>query len=785
MKPRRHVALLLALCLFSATSIAQQLRGTVRDADRNTPLAGVTVNLGTRPDTAILAIPTDTNGRFFTDALPPGLYRCLFALEGYEPVLIPEVRIASGKETVLDVTLRASATALPDVTIRSGPPDRRAVQPLGEIPLTREQTQRFPATFFDPARLALAYPGVANTDDQANGLTIRGNGPTNVRWRLEGVDVTNPNHLPNAGTFGDRPTTSSGGVLLFSAQLLDNSTLLLGAFPPGYGDALGGIMDMSWRRGNAERHEFTTQIGLIGLDFAAEGPLSKKHGHTYLANYRYSTVGLLGQMGISFGGEQITFQDLSFKMDFAGKNGGQWAVFGAAGYSRNKFTPPADSADVKQYKDLFHIDFESGTGILGISHWKPLHANTHLKTTIVTSAQGNVRDAKAPGFSERDTGLEWRTGLSSTLAHRMNANNRLQAGILAQFVLHEVDALRSQAQLYYGYSRNAIMQPWASWLWNSRDDRTSVKIGLHSLLLAVQGDSSTLSDATLEPRLTVTRRLSRQHRLAFSAGLHSQTHPLWLYALETDNFSQSSGHFTGNVLARAFQTSMRYTWNPNDVWTLKSEFFYQRQYDIPVAADAPSAFSLVNISEIQPFGPLEATGVAENKGLELSAERYLTSGWFFMANTTLFDARYQGSDRVWRASRWNLGHIANITGGKEWQRDDWPERLRTFGINGRITWVGNQRAAPLDEAASAAAQTTVYDLSEGYSERQPGFVRLDLRVYWRRNIGTRRNSLFAMDFQNASIRKNTAYRYYDPLTRRVAVKEQLGLIPNLSWRLEW
>jgi len=108
-----------------------------------------------------------------------------------------------------------------------------------------------------------------------------------------------------------------------------------------------------------------------------------------------------------------------------------------------------------------------------------------------------------------------------------------------------------------------------------------------------------------------------------------------------------------------------------------------------------------------------------------------------------------------------------------------------FGFNGRITWAGGQRAAPVDVAASAAAQATVYDLSDGYTEQLPDFLRLDLRVYWRRNIGTRRNSIFAMDFQNVSIRKNVAYRYFDPFTGMVETKEQLGLVPNLSWRLEW
>ncbi len=775
--------LLCGLLGIAASGAAQQLRGTVRDADLGTPLAGVSISLGKTLEINELAITTDDDGVFSTDALRPGYYRCFFTLEGYEPLLVSEVHVVSGRETVLDVAMRSSATPLPDVTIKAARVDRRSLQPLAEIPLTREQTQRFPATFFDPARLALAYAGVANTDDQANGLTIRGNGPGSVRWRLEGVDIVNPNHLPNAGTFGDRPTTSSGGVLLFSAQLLDNSSLLTGAFPAGYGDALGGIMDMSWRRGNRERHEFTAQAGLIGLDLAAEGPLDARRRHSYLANYRYSTVGLLGAMGISFGGETINFQDFSFKLDFSGKNGGQTSVFGAGGLSETIFTPPEDSADIEVYKDLFNIEFKSRTGMAGLSHWAPLGRNAWWKISAVASAQTNERIAAGAGIRDEDETTERRLGLSAALFRKINDQNRLQAGVNAQQIQFDGLSRRDTAAWFDGDLPAALYQPWLAWEWTSRPGNTSVRFGLHSALFHIYGDARA-NDASVEPRLLLTHRLGKRHSLSASWGLYSQLSPLWVYA---DRSPGSNQPYPNRDLGftRSQQAGLRYSWQNAESWVLKSELFYQRHSGVPVWAGTRNAFSMLNISEVQLLNALSDSGDGENKGIELSAERYLTGGWFLLANTTLFDARYRGSDGVWRDARWNLQHIANLTAGKEWQRDQWPERSRAFGVNGRITWAGGQRAAPVDEAASAAAQATVFDLSGGYSIRQPDFIRLDLRVYWRRNIGQRRNSTFAMEFQNVSIRKNTAYRYYDPYTGKVETKEQLGLVPNLSWRLEF
>ncbi len=768
MKRYGYLLFLFALVLPSQLS-GQTLTGVVRDAASGAPLPGVSISLGRTPDADQLALTTGADGSFQTDALKPGVYFCFFQHEGYEPVLLPELRLSSGKETLLNIALQPTNTTLPDVTVKAAASNRRPLQALSEIPLTREQTQRFPATFFDPARLALAYAGVANTDDQANGLSIRGNSPANLLWRLEGLDIVNPNHLPNAGTLADRPALASGGVLLFSAQLLDNSALLTGAFPAGYGNALGGVMDIGLRPGNNHRPEFTAQAGLLGLDLAAEGPLTKNKKASYLANYRYSTVGLLGQMGISFGGETIHFQDLSFKLDFFGKNGGQWSVFGLGGLSENRFMPPADSLDIQVFKDLFRIDFTSKTAILGATHQGVLGEKTGYSIAAAVSGQENERRstfASDQSLFDLDRSDEQKWSARLQISRPFGTRHRLLAGLQANRQQFQVEARHKGEQPALPDHDFWIAQPWVAYHWHSNSGHTQVQAGLHSLIFPQE------NRATAEPRLLISQQLSARHRLSLFSGKVSQLASLWI----RDRLD----------VTESWQLGLRHSWQVQERWVLRSELFWQHIRNAAVDPNAPTAFSVLNGSE----GPLATGGFAyagrgENRGLEVTAERYLSEGWFVLANATVFESRYQGSDGRWRAGRWALGHIANLTAGKEWQRDDWPARSRSFGFNGRISWAGGQRAAPVDTVASAAAQRTVYDFSQGYPEKLPGFVRLDLRVYWRRNIGQRRNSLFAMDFQNATIRKNTAYRYFDPYTGRVETKAQLGLVPNLSWRLEW
>lgn len=760
--------------------LSQTLRGSVRDADNGQALPGARVALTAQQKNGSAAdVVTDAAGQFFFENIRPGYYRCTVRAEGFENQTLAELNVAAGKQQNLEIALRRSGVALPELTVTAAPTSGyRPVQPLGEISLTRDQTLRFPAMYFDPGRLAAAHAGVAQTDDGINGMSIRGNGPNSVRWRLEGADVVNPNHLPNAGTFSDRPAAASGGVLMFSAQLLDNSSLLTGAFPAGYGDALGGVMDMRLRSGNRRQHEFTAQAGLIGLDLAAEGPLSTADGGrrtaSYLVNYRYSTVGLLGQMGVSFGDEQINFQDLSFMLSFPGEKGGEWRVFGLGGLSENIFEHKSDSLKIKQFKDFFDIDFKSQTGIVGVSNWSPLGRRTWLKTALVASGQSSERGSthiSEQRFSSSDEVMEGKICGTATLSHRLGAQWRLLAGAMLTQQNFRVKTAENNSPQTTIQHEFLTTQPWAELHWRSRSERTSVQAGLHTVFFPYPENRQQSSP---EPRLTLTQVLSVRHRLSLSAGRYSQIAPLWL-----------SDEDLG--LQRAWQTSLRHTWLLPNEWSLRSEMYWQRSNQAGVDAGGRSAFSLINQSDYTVFlqKTLSYKGLSENRGLEVTAERYLSGGWFALANATFFDSRYQGSDGLWRSTRWDLGHLANLTLGREWLREKSAEQTRSFGLNGRAVLAGGFRAMPIDEAASALASATVFDEREGFSLRQPGYFRLDFRVYWRRGFAGRRNSTFAMDFQNVTMQKNTAYRYYDPFTQQVETKYQLGLIPNMSWRVEF
>ncbi len=765
----KHVLFSISLLVLSPCSFAQTLRGVVRDAAGGNVLEGAQVNLSAVSDTVRRSTATDASGQYIFQNLRPGYYALEISHDGFRPMVLREISVAGGKETLLDIAYDRNV-GLPMLTVvNTG--SRRPPQPLSEIPLTREQTLRFPATFFDPARLALTYPGVMNNDDQANGLAIRGNSPASLRWRLEGVDIVNPNHLTNAGTFSDRPAAAAGGVLMFSAQLLDNSSLLTGSFPAAYGDALGGIMDMNLRNGNNRRHEFTAQAGLIGLDLAAEGPLTKEGKNSYLVNYRYSTVGLLGQMGISFGDETINFQDLSFKLHFSGKNGAQWSLFGLGGLSKNIFEHKTDSAAIEQFKDFFDIDYKSKTGIIGLANRTPLGRRGSLKFAVAASGQTNTRTSFSNIYeqSNSDDDLsESKISGSAEGTYRLGAQWRLLGGAAFTRQYFRGASGTGAAQPQVVEHRFLTTQPWIDLHWQSRSEKTEVRVGVHGLLFPYKEKNA------VEPRIVVTQTIAARQRLAFSCGMYSQVAPLWL---PEENLG----------LQRAVHAGLRHTWNAAENWAISTELFYQNISEAGESGGIATSFSVLNENEYRSFAPMAVfyDGEGLNTGVEINAEHYLANGWFMVTNLTLFKSECRGSDQTWRPSRWDARHIANLTAGKEWQRDKRPGQVRAFGLNGRLGWSGGLRAMPVDAAASAADGMTVFDDSNGFTVRQKDYFRLDLRVYWKRSLSDRRNSTFAMDFQNATMQENTAYQYYDPFTKQVETKYQLGLIPNISWRLEF
>lgn len=773
-----RILLLIVFC--SSVSLAQPIistiRGTVKDADTGLPLSNANVQLVTSGT----GVATNANGEFRFEKLPVGRYIISVSFVGYETVTIPELLLESGKENVQEVRLNPAGKQLSEATVISARPAAfNSVQAI-----TIEQTLRYAATYLDPARVATSFAGVAAAHDQANGLVIRGNSPNGMQWRLEGVEIVNPNHLSNAGTFSDRSTQTGGGVNILSTQLLGNSYFMSGAFPAQYGNALSGVLDMNLRKGNDEKAEFVAQASLIGMDVAAEGPFSKKSKASYLANYRYSFTGLLGAMGVDFGGEINRFQDLSFNINLPTSKAGTFTVFGLGGISSNTFTAERDSSLWEFQKDGRDIIFKNKMGALGATNALPMGRRTALTTTIVASGLSLSRESYNIGganyssrvLTESDEQSKSRISLSSYITHRFSERSRLKAGLYATQQSDNIYNPKFISNKLTGF----ILQPFASWTYHISETLTS-EIGVHNLFYSNKNGPLTNSSNSLEPRVAFRWQASNTQQLSISYGLHSQLQLPQVYLATLPPVSSVNSFQNMDLKpSKAHHFVIGYQKNFTGNSSLKLEAYLQELYDIAISASGKTSFSAINFVENYVNQKLTNKGTGRNYGIEATYQKLLTDQFYMLVSGSLYSATYVGSDGIRRDSRFNGGHTFSFTGGKEFKT----KKGAIWGINIKAIVTGGFRDTPINSDLSKTANATVYQDDQAFTLKMKEYFRPDLRIYWKKSK-TRYSRTLALDFQNVAGVKNDAYHYYDTFQKKVVLQNQLGMIPVLSYRWEF
>lgn len=778
---QKFISTVISIFFFASTAISlaqspgQVVKGKVIDVETHEPLIGAAVVVN--QVTPIIGTTTDANGDFVLEQVPLGRQDINVSYIGYETTVIPQLMVTSGKETVLEIGLKEQVSEMAEVVVRTD--KSRPLNSMASISarsFSVEETRRYAGGIDDPARLVSAFSGVTTGSIQDNSIIVRGNAPQGVAWRLEGIEIPTPHHFAGANVAG------GGMVTLFSSQMMANSDFYTGAFPAEYGNALAAVFDMKLRTGNTSKYEHTTQIGLLGIDVASEGPLSKKSDASYLFNYRYSTFGLLADLKLIDTEQLFKYQDLSFKFNFPTKRAGTFSLWGIGGIDRA-------NEDVEENREKWEVDFDriaftwdTYVGTLGLSHKIITGTNTYLHSTVAMSGVRNkmITQYVNDDFTKQpDMDLISNTSTftaTTALNHKFNAKLAMRNGITYKRLGYGLDIAGTQFYVPGTYQQ-LLKEDGGT---NSIDAFTQFKYDINtalSLNTGIHGRYFGLNkEFTIEPRFGMRYTVHPAHVLSLGYGMHSRPEELKMYFMEID------GNTPNKSLkqSKAHHLVLGYDWRLSKDWRFKAEGYYQYLYDLP--GEEGTSFSLVNYKQDYMLCKAMINNtIGRNYGVDLTLEKFLSNNYYFLLTTSLFDAKYKGGDGKWHNTRYNKGYVANALFGHE---HFFKNNKRTLDYNIRLNFTGGERYSPVMEKESIEQQRIVTDETRAFSCQHDPVFYADFTVNYRINH-KRASSQIALQVKNITGSSTVENFNYNFKTNAIQLDKNKPIIPVLSYKIEF
>ena len=749
----------------------QTVRGIVLDSKTNAPIEFATVRI---MNVGSLGSTTDSLGRFRIDNVPVGRCNIQTSYVGYNANIFNEIPVTSSKEVYMEITLDENIHSLAEVVIQ---PEIKKDKPLNAMAITggrmisMEEAGRFANGFDDPARLSSAFAGVAG-DVGTNAVAIRGNSPQFTQWRLEGVEIPNPTH------FADLTGLGGGFLSALSTQVIGNSDFYNGAFPAEYSNALSGIFDMQIRNGNNQKYEHTFQLGILGIDLASEGPISRKNGSSYILNYRFSTTSLATGNDMN-----LKYQDLSFKLNFPTRKAGTFSIWGIGLIDRYKpEILDRDEWETQSDRQSGNTTFDKAAG--GITHKYLINADTYIRSSLAatyakdhTEADQMTEDDKLVHVGDIRNS-KWDIVFNSYLNKKFNSNHINRTGITITGLKYDLDYKISpnfgldipMEQISKGNGESCVLSAYSSSVINLSNHFTTS--------LGITAQYFTLNkNWTVEPRAALKWTFNPKHALALAYGLHSRRERLDYYFVEQEvNGKTESNRYLN--FSKAHHFGLTYDWNINSYMHLKVEPYYQYLFRIPVEEN--SSFSIINHQSFYLERILKNRGSGVNYGIDITLEQYMKNGFYYMITASLFKSRYKAGDHIWRNTRLDKNYLLNVLAGKEWMVGR--NKQNVLSLNGRIFFQGGDRYTPVDEEKSLIEHDIKFDETRAYSKKFDPSLNGDISFSYR--INKRKISHeFSIKMLNVGMRTGMHFYQYNEKTHKIEKEDGSGMIPNISYKI--
>jgi hypothetical protein len=759
-----------------AQDLTQTVRGRVMDSQTEAPLAGAVVII--KNSNPLLGTRTDAEGNFKIEKVTAGRQSFEVSHIGYLSNTLENIFVTSNRETDLTIKLEESVISLNEVMVTDKLKKDESINqnaPVSARTFSIEETERYSGSIGDPARMASNFAGITALADQRNDIVIRGNSPLGVLWRLDGIDIPNPNHFASFGASG-------GPISMLNNNLLTNSDFFTGAFPAEFGNALSGVFDLKMHSGSSQKYEFVAQVGMNGFELGAEGPIAK-NGSSFLINYRYSTLAIVDAMGFKVGIDAIPFyQDASFKFTSGKTKIGSFSFIGIGGYSYvHEFDSKKDTSELKNGKGE-DFTFGSGMGSAGLIHKLLINNKLNLENIISLSYTiSHISEDKftilspepSPYYRQKsdENGIDF----STTLRYKPNPKNIFQSGISLKMLNYQfIDSTKSGTDFIVNLDQKGnynLLKSYVQWQHRFTDD-IIVYSGLHFMLFTYNNKYS------LEPRFGLKYSRFSGHSINFGFGLHSQLLPRMFYVVENET---SPGEIDPMNKTLGFSRSMHFVFGYNYLISknlrLKTESYYQYLYDIPVKRGDP-VYSMLNFGanyfdQLPIIDSLENKGTGKNYGIELTLEKFLNMGYYTLLTASLYESKYKGYDGIERNTAFNGNYILNALAGKEFKIG----KRNFVSLNTKITYAGGLRYIPFDvEQTGPSRFVQVFDQERAYEESRNDYFRLNGRLGYKL-IMKKFSAELAIDLMNITNHKDIFTEHFNSSTGEMEYAWQFSFMP--------
>jgi hypothetical protein len=772
---------------FSKNIYAQQIttiiRGQIVEKATKLPIPSARVTVFLKAGN--IETVSDTFGVFRLSNIPIGRQTVRVSSVGFMEQTYSNLVLNVSKDFILNIELEEGLTQLQEVVVKAQADKSQPLNTLAGVSarqFTVEETQRYAGSFLDVARMASNFAGVSAPNAGNNDIVVRGNAPLGVLWRLEGVDIPSPSHLAFVGT--------EGGYSIINFNNLANSDFITGAFPAEYGNRNAAVFDLKMRKGNPERYEFLGQVGIAGLEFGAEGPLSKKKENSletrpnssFLVSFRRFSLENLKKLGLDLGiSGTPDFKDIAFKMHFPTKNNGSVTLFGLGGLS--SFTEnTATNISVQN----------SNMGVTGLTYNH--YFSKILRGVFLLAYSGN---ATTVDRNQPDNAGQFRRIDDMTIAqnqiqtkyeliHKPTAKNLFKYGVSATYVNFNLFRKRLINNVYQNLFDDTgaafLYQTYAHWQ-HRFTEKWTLNTGIYAQLFDFNNTKS------LEPRLSTQYRLHPKHRLSAAVGWHSQTQPMVTYTRQFYYTNRPQPLQTNRDLdmSRSKHYVVAHDWSLNSNLRLKTELYRQDLNKIPIRK-GNALYSAINSGAVENSimnipDSLTNEGVGYNQGVELTFERFFSNNYYYMSTLSLYESKYKVPNGIWRNTAFGHGYVWNFLGGYEFLFGKNKRNALTFDV--KLNFIGGKPYIPVDLPNSIKRNTYVADVANAYLVRLPAFNRLDMKVAWRLNR-TRLAHFIYLEFNNIFNSKGYLETFYNSSTKKEVFENyQLGFLPLGGYRIEW